>query len=327
MTRPPAPSLASAKQEYPRAWQMADLLRADRGTDIPDWPPWCFLPMAGWYSIVSRGKDTQRLDYKQIKDVAVLAALGAWRPTQGIYNFDADLYSALISTPMLGDMPCDVLYRLPAWCVYIETPGLFYLDKILHGFYAHLEYDVNCGRHELRLLFDCVDDVCILPIHMGEWPLSEALHRMTETSKLHGSGEGAPQFHIDAWSQEIFKSENIISKCISLILYLCSEAPDAKSTSDLSFSHGYPSPKKTKKGWRIFPPGQPTIWSIGGTLGETLRAVASDDTRSKATHASPRPHIRRAHWHGYWRGPLKGSRSFSLKWMPPIAVSLGDNDD
>lgn len=77
---------------------------------------------------------------------------------------------------------------------------LFYLDKILHGFYAHLEYDVNCGRHELRLLFDCVDDVCILPIHMGEWPLSEALHRMTETSKLHGSGEGAPQFHIDAWS-------------------------------------------------------------------------------------------------------------------------------
>lgn len=43
-------------------------------------------------------------------------------------------------------------------------------------------------------------------------------------------------------------------------------------------------------------------------------------------HAGPRPHVRRAHWHGFWSGPRKSEkqRTFSVQWLPPIAVAMVD---
>ena len=81
-----------------------------------------------------------------ISDVARLAALGAWRVTQGIYRFDPDLYLAIIETSVDGDLPHDVLYRMPEWCVYVETPGMLWLGVQLHGFFAHLESDAKSSR-------------------------------------------------------------------------------------------------------------------------------------------------------------------------------------
>ena len=66
-------------------------------------------------------------------DGPVIAALASWRPTQGIYRFDADLLEAVWQTPLAspstssstsaGKLPTELLYHLPEWCPYIETPG------------------------------------------------------------------------------------------------------------------------------------------------------------------------------------------------------------
>ena len=47
------------------------------------------------------------------------------------------------------------------------------------------------------------------------------------------------------------------------------------------------------------------------------------------THASPRPHIRRAHWHSFWVGKKDqpDARSVTLKWLPPIPVNVTGVDD
>src|SRR5690606_6284503 len=87
--------------------------------------------------------------------VSVLAALGAWRMTQGIYRFDESLYPAITSTPLAGDIPCDVLHRMPEWCVYVETPSLTWLNGPLHGFWAYLEYEPAAGSQELHILPHC----------------------------------------------------------------------------------------------------------------------------------------------------------------------------
>src|SRR5690606_8718894 len=42
--------------------------------------------------------------------------LAAWRMTQGIYRIDPALYDALITTDLAGDIPANVLMRLPEWC-------------------------------------------------------------------------------------------------------------------------------------------------------------------------------------------------------------------
>ena len=309
----PKQHLIAAARLYPGAWRLADSFRAGRGRDLPDWPEWCYLPLAGWHAIVSADAGVPRLDAQHlhlVADVGRLAALGTWRMSQGIYRFDPDLFAALVDTPLTGDLPCDLFYRLPEWCVYVETPGLRWLDSELYGFFAHLEWDANDGRAELRLLIDSATMLLPLPLHLGSWTLNEAVNRMmTEAAKY------APISKQDTAQPAILKH---LPALISLLLYLCSE------NADLPSRPANPQPKRTKHGWRRFAPAKTRVWEVGVRLGAALRNAHTGSTPGGGAHARPRPHIRRAHWHTYLVG--EGRTQRRLKWLPPMAVAVEDVD-
>lgn len=277
--------------------------------------------MAGAYAIISGGGNN-RVPQHIIGHVATLAALAAWRVTQGIYKFDPDLMVPLLDTPMAGDLPCEVLRRMPEWCVYIETPGRIWSGQSMHGFFAHIESDANTGREELRLLIDTEDDLVPIPIHLGPWPLQEAVARAIDVSRVHASaiGETIPaSIHKDI----IGTAEPLIS----LLLYLCADDADI---SDGSRSPGRPAPTMTKTGARLFPPDKPKKWNVGVRIGAALRKAKEQPPGSSAgdeagPHASPRAHIRRAHWHTYLIGAGRADRR--LKWLPPIAVNVQGHGD
>ena len=90
---------------------------------------------------------------------------------------------------------------------------------------------------------------------------------------------------------------------------------------------------KTKKGLRIFPPDRPNKWEVGYRLGAALRQALSEhhpeECASTGTHGSPRPHVRRAHWHTFWVGhrDLPESRRAILRWLHPILVNVQDVED
>ena len=326
----PREHLTAAGQLYPAAWKAAEEFRADRGSDgLPDWPEWCYLPLAGWYAIVSGGGDN-RLGPQLIGDVGRLAALGAWRVTQGIYRFDPALYEAVVATPIEGDLPRDVLYHLPEWCVYVETPGMENEGDRLHGFFAHLEWDANNERHELRLVLDSDKSLTPIPLHLGPWPLAESIARMADVASIHSMGAGLGPVPADSkalirkWAEPL----------VSLLLYLCSQNAEIRDGCKVPAN---PVPKRTKKGLRIFPPDKPTTWDVGVRLGAALRqAYHAQETGQSGTHDGPRPHIRRAHWHGFRSGPMKRQdgatiptpeRPLGLKWLSPIAVKIDSPDD
>lgn len=176
----PRKHLAAMGAKYPNAWRQVDYFREWRGRDgLPDWAEWCFLPMAAYYAIVSARVGRDGMPKGMGEEMGRLAALGAWRTTQGIYRFDPALYGAIRDTPVDGALPCDVLFRLPEWCVYVETPDMdAWMGRWrIHGFYAHLEEDTNDGRAELRLVLDIEDGPLALPLHLGDWPLLEAINR------------------------------------------------------------------------------------------------------------------------------------------------------
>jgi len=180
----PLGHLHIASKLYPQAWSQVERLRSGRGRDLPKWPAWCFLPLAGWYAIVSGGGDN-RVPPDRGMDIGRLAAVGTWRYSQGIYRFDPDVFDALWTTPMTGDIPADVLLRLPQWCIYVETPGRQFSDAPLHGFFAHLEWDAGDQRHELRLLLDSEQILLPVPLHLGDWPLPRAIERALIESTRH----------------------------------------------------------------------------------------------------------------------------------------------
>ncbi|WP_192905784.1 AcrVA2 family anti-CRISPR protein [Geobacter anodireducens] len=292
---------------------------ANRGSSLPDWPKWCFLPMAGWYAIVSGGGGN-RVPPHMIADVGRLAAIGTWRYSQGIYRFTTEMYQAIADTGLRGNLPSDVLMRLPEWCVYVETPDRIWLGTHLYGIWAHLESDANDGRRELRLLLDTEDALIPIPVHLGDWTVEEAVTRMiNETARQSVVHLKRPFLRDVATDMQI---ADALRPLISLLLYLCSDEPEIDDDREPGAFPAQPHPRKTKQGLRWFPPDRPRIWTVGGKMAVRLREARQAAERSTSTgQRTLTPHIRRAHWHGFWTGPLDGPRRFSYHWLPPILVS------
>lgn len=309
--------LQTAGAMYPKAWKQVEMFRRDRGKDLPNWPAWCFLPMAAWYAIVSEGG---QLPLYLAPDIAKLAAIGTWRYTQGIYRFDDDIARELGNTLLTGDIPSEVLYRLPEWSVYIETPGRQWGGKALHGFWAHLEWDVETHRPELRLLIDCEAGLIPQILHLGPWTVTEAVDRWFQESKkqIQLIGKAAPDSIYNPDTIQAVSAS--INPLLSLVMYLCSDEPDIDDERQPGSRPAMPKPTRTKKyGFRLFPADKPIIWNVAGKLGDELRTALA--SASEVDRAGPRPHTRKAHWHGYWTGPRDGERKFVYKWLPVTVVA------
>lgn len=334
MTRPqfqkrpcrPREHLVEAAKLYPHAWRQVDRLRELRGAGVPEWADWCYIPIAGTQAIVAEdaGIDVMMLSTiypARVADAARLAALAAWRVTQGIYRFDPAVYDAVRETPVSGDVPADILYRLPEWCLYVETPGMQIDGEQLHGFFAHLEDDGKAKRTELRLLLDTETRLEPAVLHLGTWPLAESIERMRAEAERQAALRGLAMPSLDG-TVEIVRP--VVEPIVSLMLFLCSQAQEI---GDGTRRPANPRPKRVRGEWRLFPADRATTWDVGVRLGAALRrAYQAEETGAGGTHAGPRPHIRRAHWHTYWSGPRDGARRADLRWMPPIAVGVDEVD-
>lgn len=296
--------LAAVTRAYPDAWRQAEQFRQLRGGKLPRWPNWCYLPLAGGHEIARAGKSAS----PKPSMPAILCALAAWRMTMGIYRFDQTLFAALVDTPIEGDIPTGALYRLPEWCIYIETPGIPEAPQV-RGAWAHMEWDANGGPDELRLLLDEDDGLRPLPIILGTGSLADACAR------LLGRMPESTQSLVDARN-----AARLFEPFISLVLYIATQANEITGNGQ----PGNPAPVRTRRGgMREFPADGPRVWDVGVRIGAALRAAyAAEQTQQTHPHAGPRPHIRRAHWHTFLSGPRTGEQRRDLRWLPPIAVAL-----
>lgn len=289
--------LESVSRDHPGVWKRYAQIVGNR-RQIGDWPSWCFCPVAAALSVVSKG--TNRVHPKQTIDIARVAALAAWRPTQGIYRFDAELLEELMATPVAGNLPAEHLQRLPEWCVYVELNSPENL-----GFFAHLEYDLNTQQPELMLLVDGHEG--LVPVAL---PLRGTLDDALATFLEHASKRLASHAAI----------AKTVAPLVSIVLYLCASDAEMRPTRDPKRTHQAHGPKRGRDGELYLPPARrPEVWETGFRLAAALRAAAQAGATSSGR--GPRGHIRRAHWHSYWKGS-GDDRELELRWLPPIAVNL-----
>jgi hypothetical protein len=324
----PLGHLRDWKARYPEAWDQLSKFRSERGKGLMKWPDWCYVPVAGAFAAVSAVYGKNAITPNVAPDIAVISALGAWRMTRGIYRFDATVLDGLWDTPMDGDIPIEVLYRLPEWCVYIELersiPALGHLGS-LHGFYAQLEYDANTYDSELRLLFDLEAALLPLPILLKEASLQRAMESLDREANDYERQYGGPPDQIRLPPTQMAA---IAAPFVSLVLYLCSVNAEIRDASGTQRHPENPHPKRVKRRSKLFPASSPTTWEVAYRLGARLRAAGRDaDGIETGTHASPRAHIRRSHWHSYWTGQVDSAeRKTVLKWLPPIPVNVDDDE-
>lgn len=246
--------------------------------------------------ILSLKRNKSALDMLRIAvEGAHVAGLAAWRVTQGIYRFDADLYDSLLNTPIADvDLPSEVLTLLPEWGIYVETP----YGCHCRGFFAHCEWDHRTKTTELRLLLDVEDELLAVPV-----PLIDSSLALSIETIIPGMAGATVE----------------LEPLISLLLYICSITADFGHYSAVK-----PVPVKTKRGYRLFPPPKPTIVQTGNLIGSTLRVSreAQEHEVGLPTGKVMPAHVRRAHWHGYWSGK---PRRFNVRWMPPILVNCEES--
>lgn len=249
--------------------------------------------------------------------ISPINTVAAWRMTQGIYRFDPSLYESLIETTLTGDLPADVLHHLPEWCLYLETPGLHAL-RIDHGkapiagAWVRADHEPD-GTPSLIFTLDII----------------EAQRPESHTILLDGSLESAVADTLNMWGMHSKEVAEGIAKCIrpliNLVLYLV-------GTEDIRGASGMPSnpsPKRTRRnGMKLFAAEGLRQWDVGVRMGAALRsAYRAAESGEGGTHAGPRPHVRRAHWHSYWTGKIDTEdRRLVPRWLPPIPVNLTDID-
>ncbi len=320
MTADPTAWLQRYSREYPDAWSGIEQLRAMRGRDLPNWPSWCYVPIAAGIAAVTRGAPINKLDPAQARDAAVVTALAAWRQTKGIYRFDADLEAALWDTPITGDLPTTLLQRLPEWCVYVPLNRQVRETQV-HGAWAHLEYDVNDRSQELRLLINTGETLVPVPIRLGG-SLKQGVESVAGSGLLR-LGRMLAGRQVDEATRTM---SELAAPIVSLLLYLCSEAPEI----DGKGRPGNPQPQRVKGGLREFAAPGPRVWEVGARIGAALRRAAEQPHSHGETasgRASPRPHLRRAHWAIRWTGPRTSEQTPKLLWMAPTLVAAGDPDE
>jgi hypothetical protein len=257
--------------------------------------------------------------------------------TKGIYRFDPTLYAALIDTEMSGNIPDEILMRLPEWCLYIETPGLMYpgmSGSQLPMFGAWVSHCIFLDAPPLlSILPDTDDDSALLPetllIPLDNMPVEHAVQKGSRTA--WGKGKG----HAPVAPGEAEPVAELLKQIINLVLYLCADETEY-TRNGLAARPKNPVPVKTRRhGQRIYPADGLTTWDVGVRLGAALRAAhAQSGHDSTGEGHSPRPHIRRAHWHTFVSGLMKRSdgsvippeqRRREIRWMPPIPVNIDFN--
>lgn len=299
---------------FPNVWRNAEKYRRLRGAaDLPDWPAECYLPINA-SSLIAYEVMLQGITKEKVERIIWLPPLCAWSIGKGIYRFDPTVFESVWETPLEGELPTELLNYMPEWGVYIETPGRTVIGEPLYGFYATLDYDPRFDNKGLHLLVDSLSGLHAvrLPLQQGGLEASVRDYGRKDRTKEYAKEMG----HL-----------------VALVLYVCSITAEFRDASGSQRQPGLPIGERAKNGSGLTGTEKPTVWETAYRMGAALRRALRDHENSSAgggtPHASPRPHIRRAHFHSFWTGRLDQpeERKLILKWIPPIPVKAETPDD
>ena len=316
---------------YPNAIELADTFRRERERFIEDWPDWCDLPTA-LVTVITTGGTTDEREITRLMEqskgaqIDLTAAL-IWIRGKMIYRYDDTLADALAAQPLDGKVPPEALHYLPYPCVYIERKKTIE-DCETIGFFAWLDYS---DAKILRLQFLKPNGEALpIPIPITGGTIDDSILEFIKLSGERHGIKGRPMFDADSLLDSPLPK--LISECVNLLLYLCSEKPDVPDDTEL----------RTKRSWDSYGnPKRAAQWDVGTRIGAALRKASerkateepsvdeedSSNSIEKKPHSSPRPHMRRAHWHSFWTGKRGSSeRKLVLRWLPPITVNMDDVD-
>ena len=227
--------------------------------------------------------------------------------------------SSFMSRTILRSRPIS-FSQLPYPAFYIQASGLDLNGEQYHGVFVHLEHDINSGDRELRLLYLKPDGATMgFPIHIDSSDLAQSMQRTIDEATQNSSNPNI-SIVISSESSALNCLSDLLRRTLQIILYICAENAEIAPNSEQAFITRRTSTIKDRY-------AEIRKWDVGFRIGAAIRKYnrrysPDDPDRTAGTHASPRPHMRRGHWHRYWVGSRSDpdTRKLILKWTPPTIV-------
>lgn len=271
-----------------------------------------------------------------------LHVFGTWRNTLGVYRVDPDIFEDIIRSPIPEATPSNIFKRLPDWCVYFDMPKEAVTFRtegnksvVCDGFWAVLDYDYDANdNHQLVLniilnvqgktdtIYDTYQPIRLL-IDDG-LTVEEAYEKLFIRDFIHNNKKDNERAKKDMQT-----TKRLLMSLLSMLLWLCVEEPDISNIKGEPISRE--DIKKTgvainKKSGRFVPPSTPVVRELGKRLGGEVRQyrdwVAKGKPEGEKSFAyKVKPHIRRGHFHGYWKGSGQ-NKQFEVKWRYATFVNF-----
>jgi len=258
---------------------------------------------------------------KGAQDAHALSALWLWNRSLKVFDFDKYLSSELSTNVNLSDIPVDRFYRLPVPCPFIVFP-IPELD--IFGFFAYV--DRSFETDEMRFTVLSSD---------GSWH-SPYWFNMKYDNALKGFYNQVEEDKKTDWFAELSRNANpaqdenvkydpsLLPVFANFAMYLTADNIDSQPRQ---------ATVKKAQGKPVYISNQsPEINNVGYRIGEAYnryveRSKYENNAEQVNSDRKMPPHIRKAHWHTFFKGPKGENRQIVVHWLSAISVNFNLNEN
>ena len=270
---------------------------------------------------------TQREYAMHMTDSVILHFM--WSLTKGCFTPEHELTEHIIHSDPPKALPCAMLKQLPHWSQWIDahfavdenSEGNVVRTLQMTGFwatYCMIEGRLNMCLSGLGLYYhpanpnaDIARVSCMFELEQDQ-PLDDTLiNSVFIVGKLgnYGIREDHPDYKsvqamVKLWARQ----------AVNILIFVASQVDDIYKGGVKQIA-----PRRKGKHYRLSHVQQERHWSVGTAFLNPIREY--EQSLSTMTTTQRRAaHIRRGHYHSFWRGPREGQRELFSKWLPPTVV-------
>lgn len=264
-----------------------------------------------FYEVIKSSSDKALEPIIESDHWRLLSTIYPWKFTKTVYRLDDSIAESLI-TSNVDEVPVQQLSKFPEWSIYVDLSNAKVKSscgtKNVSGFFATL------GEHNSDLNFS-IDLVMLLDgddeFEANSLIFDESTKSISDMIINHA-----------VINRDPVTLHTTLKNITSILLYICQPEPDITNDNEnVDLEKLKPDAKKTSKGVKLFEAIKVKRFCVGHKTGEAMRTSLAN-FHANSSHKTKSPHVRRAHWHGYWTGSkLAGEQTFSYKWVAPSIIN------